>query len=265
MNERHGLLARFRDGHRPDSECRGFTLLEALISMAVLIVVITVLTEGVRLMSCQLKRATGGLGQIQQATLLLERIRTELSSAVMNPLIGSHDHQGNSFLISEPNGTSIQFVTERQEGSIRQRYLISYEARSREGNPRGPALALRRKEWRFLRSGPWTERFTLSSGWPTAWIGPLVDNKESQYQSLALEDLRWLFLVPDSDEARVFFRVKLVVRSDEEGRLLPLSTLISVPTPDRPEVASRCPCLMAPCFHPEIPDCDCCFESGGRP
>ena len=54
------------------------------------------------------------------------------------------DHEGNSFIISKPNGTSIQFVTERREAGARKRFLVYYEAKNFGGAKPKEGLSLRK-------------------------------------------------------------------------------------------------------------------------
>lgn len=237
---------------------RGFTLLEVSIGAALLAVVGGVLMQGFRMMTLQSERASGMLGQTQVALTLLETLRLELGSTVMNPVADADDHEGNSFAISSPNASSIQFVTDRQTAAGRQRLLVAYEARR---NAKG-LLALRKRTWRFLHPDAWMDQPLAGGSFPDGWVGPLIEDEEKKFRDLSIEDLSWQAEVPSEAEARVFVRVKLVLRAGRE-RLVPLSTLIALPTPDHTADASECPCLMAPGFNPASPDCEFCL-TGGR-
>ena len=241
---------------------RGFTMLEVAIGAAIMLVIVGVLGAGLSLMNRQSRRAFDALSQMQDALLLMETIRMELSAIVMNPQADQRNHRGNSFLISVPNGTSIQFVTERREGGSRQRYLVYYEAKTTPGPKPASALTLTKKVWKFTRQSGWTDMIQFPPGWPTEWIGPEVETNTARYQNLGVQDMRWHYLVPATDEGRVFFRIKLVLKS-EGGRMLPFSTLVTVPTPDHAQDASECPCLNAPCYDPKLANCDCCNAGGG--
>src|SRR5688572_731808 len=94
------------------TERRGYTILEVLVSSVVLGLMLGVVTFGVLHLSRSSKRTSETLSQIQEALLLLERMRIELAGVVMNPLAGGVGHRDNSFLISEPYGTSIEYVYE---------------------------------------------------------------------------------------------------------------------------------------------------------
>lgn len=238
---------------------RGFTLLELAVGTALFAVVGGILMQGFRMMTMQSQRASDMLGQTQAALLLLETLRLELGSMVMNPIADADEHEGNSFVISAPNRTSIQFVTERRTAAGRERFLLSYEATRTAGRP----LALRKRTWRFTWMGAWMDQTAADGEWPPEWVGPLVEDETRRYSALALEDLRWQCEVPGEQEGRVFVRVKLVLRAGP-SRLVPLSTLIALPTPDHTRDASECPCLMAPGFDPANPDCEFCLPGGKR-
>ena len=99
-----------------------------MVSAAIMSSLMGVIFTGTHMLTKQSKSIYDELGQTQEALHLIENIRLELASLVLNPFANAADHLGNSFLISKPNGTSIQFVTEKREGDKRQRYLVSYEA-----------------------------------------------------------------------------------------------------------------------------------------
>jgi hypothetical protein len=214
-------------------------------------------------MTRQSTRAFYTLSQTQDALLLIETIRLELASLVLNPFSDANDHEGNSFLISKPNGTSIQFVMEKVEKGKRNRYLVYYEAKNQTGPDATRDLSLRKIVWKFTQDSVWYDKIAFPPGWPSGWIGPVVEVQDGKYKSLSIQDMRWQYLVPAENEGRVFFRLKLVLRAAEGVRLLPFTTLVGVQTPDLPTMVSNCPCLFAPCFN-VTPTCDCC-SGGGTP
>ena len=239
---------------------RAYSVLEVLIATVILGLVLGVAVSGFNMLNHRTRRAFDSLGRTQSALLLLETMRMELSSMVMNPVPAAKDHEGNSFIISKPNRTSIQFVTEKREPAGPARYLVYYEARSTPGPSPTSALTLRKMVWKFTRAGSWLNPIVFPPGWPADWLGPQVEVRD--YSDLGLEDMRWQYLVPKDGEGRVFLRIKLVLKADAGGRLLPFTSLVSIPTPQTPAEASECPCVNAPCFDPAAPSCDCC-EVGG--
>jgi hypothetical protein len=238
----------------------GFTLAECSISTSILAIVIVSILGVVRLLDRQSRSAFESLGQTQDALLLLESIRLELGSLVMNPTGDAQKHRGNSFVISTPHQSSIQLVTERRTGSERKRFLVYYEAtRVAGGSSASPAFGLRRTVWAFNNLGAWNEQITFPPGWPASWIGPKVEQDDRRWRGLGIQEIRWDYLVPAENEGKVFFRVKLVLKSASSGRLMPFTTLVAVRTPDLPAAVSDCPCLFASCFDPNKPDCGCCI------
>lgn len=238
---------------------RGLTFVEVLVGAVVMALLATIGLAGFHALGRQSGHATESLARVQEALLLLETIRLELASIVMNPFADPRDHEDNSFVISRPHGTSIQFVTERREGGDRRRHLVYYEATDRHppgGSARG--LSLRKVVWRFDLEGTWNDRIRFPPGWPEPWIGPVVATEDRRWERLGIQDLRWQYLVPSEGEGRVYFRIKLVLRGPSSGRLEPYTTLVAVPTPDLPATVSDCPCMFAPCFQPSRPRCDCC-------
>lgn len=242
----------------------GFTVVEILIGSVILGLAVGMILSMFHGMTRQSAHAFHTLSQTQDALLLLETIRLELGSLVLNPFADARDHEGNSFLISRPNGTSIQFVTERQDGADRRRYLVYYEAKNLQKTSGKQGLALKKMVWKFQLDTPWYERVTFPPGWPSTWIGPLVETQEEKYKNLLIQDMRWQYLVPMENEGRTFFRLKLVLEAAEGTRLLPFTTLVGVQTPDLPTAVSDCPCLFDVCFDPAKPNCTCC-SGGGKP
>lgn len=243
---------------------RGFTLLEVLVAAGIFALALGAVITGYDALSRQNQHATVALNQMQEALLLVENVRMELSSMVMNPLNTDADHLGNTFIISKPYGSSIQFVTERAEGTSRSRYLMYYEARnSKPGDP-GGRLVLRKQVWKFLNMQPWTEKITFPRGWPAAWIGPLVEEHEARFRDLDLHDMRWQYQVPDENEGRVFLRMKMILKSGKE-KLLPMTTLVSIPTPDRPTTISGCPGFFAACYDMAKRNCFCSGPAAPAP
>jgi hypothetical protein len=243
---------------------RGLSMLEVLIGSVILALLIGISMAGFNMLGRQSKHAFESLGQAQEAQLLLETIRLELSSMVMNPFADPKDHEGNSFIISRPNGTSIQFVTEKREGDRRQRYLVYYEARN-EGDAAPPGLTLTKTVWKFTHDGTWGDKIRFPPGWPTDWIGPQVEKQKTKWQGLNIQDMRWQYLVPDENEGRVFFRMKMVLKAREGTRLMPITTLVAVSTPDLPASISDCPCLFDARFDPNAPDCNVCITAPPPP
>jgi prepilin-type N-terminal cleavage/methylation domain-containing protein len=240
---------------------RGFTLLEVLIAAVVFGLVLGAVLFGYDALTRQSQRAAVALDQMQEALLLLENVRMELSSLVMNPLASDKDHLGNSFVISKPYGSSIQFVVERAEGAARRRYLVYYEARNaKPGDPVG-RLVLKKYVWKFANMQQWTQKITFPAGWPKEWIGELVEEQEARLGALDLYDMRWQYQVPDEGEGRVFLRLKLILKT-AGAQLLPMTTLVSIPTPDRPTTISGCPGFFAPCYDPVKRNCFC--SGGGK-
>jgi len=239
---------------------RGVTLIEMLVGASILVTMLFVLYGGLHTMERQAHCSSNSLAQVQEGLLLMEAIRIELASLVLNPFSNAADHEGNSFVISKPNGTSIQFVMERLRDGERQRFLVCYESVT---PPKGtPGLLLHKRVYVFRQNTPWQDPVDLTTGWRQDWIGPLVEDESSRFRNLAIQDLRWRCLVPQENEGKVYFRVKLVLRTLDPGRMLPFSTLVSVATPDLPTRVSDCPCLFAPCFDPTRPDCHCCSARG---
>ncbi len=240
---------------------RGLTLLELVIAVSLMAVVIGTAASGFGMLSRQSVHAADTLTQTRKVMQLLEEVRLELSSLVMNPFADGRLHYRNSFVISRPHGTSIQFVTERQDAKEgRKRFLVYYEAVNPEGTVGPGPLVLRKRTWEFLELGNFQARLPRGGTWPAEWIGELVEDETRRYQDLVIHDMRWQYLVPSDNEGRVFFRLKVVVAARDGKRLLPYSTLVSVATPDLPAEISTCRCLFAPCFDPKVPDCSCCVE-----
>ena len=235
---------------------RGFTILEVLIAAVVFALALGAVIYGYDAISRQSVHASAALDQMQEALLLIENLRMELSSLVMNPLNTDADHLGNSFYISKPYGSSIQFVTERTEGTTRNRYLVYYEARNAKPEDPVGRVVLKKQVWKFLNMQPWTQKITFPAGWPKEWIGPLVEEQEVRFRKLDLFDIRWQYQVPDENEGRVFLRMKLILKSGKE-RLLPMTTLVSIPTPDPPTRISGCPGFFAACFELAKRNCFC--------
>lgn len=237
---------------------RGISVVEVMIGTVILALLVGMSMAGFNMLGKQSSHAFESLTQTQDALLLLETIRLELGSLVMNPFNEAKDHEGNSFLISKPYGTSIQFVTERREAGQRKRYLVYYEAKNdqdpKSDKPR-EGLTLRKKVWEFKKDGQWNE--SVATGWPQDWVGKQVEDVQTKWKTLNLLDMRWMYLVPDENEGKVFFRVKLTMQGVGK-RLVPLSTLVGVATPDLPATISDCPCLFAPGFDAAKRDCTFC-------
>lgn len=239
---------------------RGTTILELVVGFALLTVLIAIAVGCSNLLNRQSRRAFDSLGQAQEVTLLLENIRLELASMVMNPTEDARAHENNSFVISQPNRTSIQFVTERREGGERRRFLVYYEAKDAVA---GGGLTLTKTVWEFRNMGSWNNPIEFPAGWPPEWIGPVAEHHVTRFAALRLSDIQWTYLAPDEKEGRVFFRIKLAVIS-AGGRLVPFTTLVAVPTPDLPTAVSDCPCMFAACYDPATKNCDCC-TAGSQP
>jgi len=238
----------------------GFSIVEVLIGAVILATLIGILMSGTTMLGRQSNRAFDALSQIQDVQLLMETVRLELASIVMNPFGKARHHENNSFVISQPNRTSIQFVTERQEGADTRRYLVYYQCQDRPGIKPGTGLQLTKKTWKFLREDNWNEHVKFPPGWPATWLGPQVES-DDRYAHLNIQHLSWTYLVPEDKEGRVFFRIKLVVASG--ARLLPFSTLVAVRTPDVLKNLSFCRSLFAPCFE-KTRNCFC-QPSGSSP
>lgn len=209
---------------------RGLTLVEVLVGTGMLVTLTAVLVAGSSALGRQSKAAFSAASQVQDALLLLETMRADMAGIVMNPLPDAEAHEGNSILVSQPNRTSIQFVTDRMEGDRTARSLVYYEA-TEAGAGRGPArLSLRRTVWRFERTEPWTRPIAFPPGWPADWIGPVAAHDEARFRDLDLVQLRWDYLIPSEQEGRAFLRVKMVVRAG--SRLLPFSTLVPLRLPE---------------------------------
>lgn len=235
---------------------RALSVVEVLIGSVILALLVGMSMAGFNMLGKQSNHAFETLSQTQDALILFESIRLELASLVMNPFGEPKDHEGNSFLISRPNGTSIQFVTEKREGGVRKRYLVYYEARNDTGPKARAGLTLRKKVWEFKKEGTWTG--SVATGWPADWVGAEVESQEARWRKLNIMDMRWQYLVPDENEGKVFFRVKLTLQAREGSRLLPLTTLVGVATPDLPAGISDCPCLFDLAFDPAKRDCTFC-------
>jgi prepilin-type N-terminal cleavage/methylation domain-containing protein len=244
---------------------RGFTMLEVLIAVVIFVLALGAVVYGFDALSRQSKVASASLSQIQEALLLMETARMELASMVVNPVAFENEHLGNSFVISKPYGSSIQFVTERTEGGAKQRYLVYYEARNSKPGDAMAGLILKKQVWKFQRQQTWLEQITFPAGWPADWIGPLVETQESRYRDLNLYDMRWQCLVPDQNEGRVFIRMKMILRMGK-GNFLPLTTLVAFNTPEDPGRRSDCPSLFSLCFKPKPKDKEArdCYCSGGK-
>ena len=236
---------------------RGISLPEVLLAAALIAVVGGALFSGLGTLTRQSSRAGERLWQTQEALLLMETIHRELSGLVLNALPDPRRHEGNAFLISQPNRTSIQFVTLVHGPSGPERRLVYYEARSAPPGTKS-ALALRKQVWNFTHAGDWTQAITFPPGWPAGWVGQSVETEEGRWKRLGVEDMRWQALLPQSGEPELFIRVKLVLRDSEGGGLLPFTTLVGVPLPEPTAEVSDCPCLNLPCFDPKKPDCSCC-------
>ena len=246
------------------SSRRAFTMVEVLIGSLILLLLMGISIAGFNMLGKQSKHAFESLSQSQEAQLLLENVRLELTSMVMNPFADPKDHEGNSFVISKPNGTSIQFVTEKREGDLRKRYLVYYEAKN--GGPKAPpGLSLSKTVWEFKHEGTWGNPIQFPPGWPADWIGKQVEHHEDKWKGLNIQDMRWQYLVPDENEGRVFFRMKLVLKAREGARLMPITTLVAVSTPDLPASISDCPCLFHPRFDPATRDCHVCITAPPPP
>jgi len=236
---------------------RAASLVEILVASGLVAVIAGALFAGFGTFTRQSSRASERLWQTQEALLLLDGLHRELSGMVMNPVADPRLHQGNSFLISQPNGTSIQFVTEIAGTRGPERRLIYYEARTAPPGSRG-ALALKKEAWIFRHHAPWTQVITFPPGWPSDWLGPAFPNEEARWRRLGIEDMRYEALLPQSGQPELFIRVKLTLRDAEGGGLLPFTTLVGIPLPPPATDVSACPCLNAPCFDPAHPDCGCC-------
>lgn len=248
---------------------RGLSIVEILIGSVIMALLVGFAMAGFNMLGKQSTHAFESLTQTQDALLLLESIRLELGSLVMNPFNEPKDHEGNSFLISRPYGTSIQFVTERREAGQRRRFLVYYEARNDKATTPDPGapkprdgLTLRKKVWEFKKGGNWSD--SVAGGWPKDWIGKQVEDVQTKWKSLNVLDMRWLYLVPDENEGKVFFRVKLTLQG-QGNRLIPLTTLVGVATPDLPSTISDCPCLFAPGFDAARRDCTFCVIQPPQP
>lgn len=237
---------------------RAATVLEVMISIALFALVLAGAAGGFRMMAKQSASAGDSLEQTRRAMAFLDEVRLELGSMVMNPFGDPRGHDCNSFVISRPFGTSIQFVTAREVAGERKRFLVYYEAANPEGRARGTGLVLRKKVWEFTQDGTWMDRIEDGETWPAGWIGELVEERELDLGGRALQDLRWQYLVPEEDEGRVFFRIRMVLATST-GRRLPFSTLVSVATPQLPADRSACPCLFATCYDPGEGNLDCCL------
>lgn len=296
----------------------GFTLVEILMTAALLTIAIGAMVAGMGVMGRQTSRGSLSADQVDLALNLLETVRLELASAVINPMSHPSQHLGNSILISKPNGTSIQFVTERPNAGKLERFLVYYEATETETEDeldpeaaledatrqaknrelhatvipggRGPQLLqvnpqrrgsdpdkprkpvqkrtdvsrmrLRKTVWKFEHAAPWYNLIKFPPGWKDDWIGKVVEHVDAKYADLGLEDIRWQYLVPQDAEGRAFLRVKLVLRARDTAAMLPFSTVVTLPSPDLPTTVSDCPCLFAPCFDPNRPNCHCCSKGG---
>lgn len=226
------------------------TILEVLVGAVLGLMFLGVLHGGQRLLDRQSRQASDGVDQTHAALLLLETIRMDLEALVLNPVSHPDDHAGQSFLLSHPDGTSIQFVSERRLDGKPRRHLVHYAVTSAE-----EGLRLSRRAWAFQREEAWDERIE-GSGFPAGWIGAPEESQESEWKDLGIQDLRWFFLAPEEDSGQVYFRVKLVVRSPR-GRSLPFTMLVAVPSPAPAGQISACPSVNAPCFDPAEPDCFC--------
>lgn len=246
-----------RHPHRPD---QGVTVLELVLALGLFGLVAGAVFGSVDLMGRQSRQAFHATAQTRAALMLLEQLRVELSSMVLNPFQDARYHEGNSFIISRPYGTSIQFVMEKRNGPERERFLVYYEARDMDPEDPGNGLVLRKRVWEFHPRTPWVEAIDPRTSWPADWIGACVTDDTSSFQDLDLQDIRWQYLVPEENEGRVFFRVKLVLRSAQGRTFLPFSTLVGLQTPDPPSQVSDCPCLLSPMYDPADPDCGACLE-----
>lgn len=106
---------------------RAFTLVEVLMTAALMTLAVGALVAGLGVMGRQTSHAGRGADRIDAALALLEQVRLELSSAVINPMAHPSQHLDNSILISKPNATSIQFVTEQVVAGALERRLVYYE------------------------------------------------------------------------------------------------------------------------------------------
>jgi hypothetical protein len=255
---------------------RAVSLPELSIAVGLLVIIIGVAISGLKLMGVEARNATETLNQTQSALLLMERIRLELSSIVLNRRQISALHQNNSFWISQPNGSSIQFVTESVKDGNRERSLVYYQAKNPEDTKPGIGLELTKTVYRWNHMGEWQDQI-LPGQWPAGFIGPVIEQtKISRYlkdqdawlSSLGkIEDIQWIFQCPPGGESegRVFFRVKLVLRAAGGSRLLLFTTLVGVSTPDIAAGLSSCPSLFANCFDPARPGqtCTCANDQQG--
>lgn len=243
-------------------EKQGVTLLELLIAFGLFGLVSGAVFGSVDLLGRQSRQAFQAAAQTRAALMLIEQLRVELSSMVLNPFQDARYHEGNSFLISSPFGTSIQFVMEKRAGSKRERFLVYYEARDADPEVPGDGLVLRKRVWEFRPMSAWEDEIAFPAGWPVDWIGACVTDDTTSFRDLDLQDIRWEYLVPEENEGRVFFRTKLVLRSAQGASLLPFTTLVGVQTPDPPAQVSDCPCLLSPAYDPAAPDCGACMDGG---
>ena len=237
-----------------------FSLVEVMIALAILTILLTLAVRGLGYLGKSSKVAFDELSQTQDVLLFLEDVRMELEAMVMNPLPPDQLHEGNSYIRSQPNHTSIQFVTERQDATGRQRYLVYYEAARPAGTaPDGP-LTLKKSTWKFTGPpgrGTWIEHFPT---FPPDWIGPLVKTEEQKFKELNVLDLRftdhWSFM----PEGWIYFRVNFIVGTPNGERQMPYTTLVGVPTPAHPWDLAGCPCLFAPDYNPADPkSCEKCM------
>ena len=140
---------------------------------------------------------------------------------------------------------------------------MCYEARQVTSSAGTKNLVLRRIVWNFNQQSPWYARAEYPSNpWLSDWIGSVVETEEAKFRGLHIQDLRWRYVAPLENEGRVFFRVKMVLKSVDGGRFLPFTTLVGVTTPDLPTRIASCPCLFASCFKPAAPACGCCLNGG---
>jgi hypothetical protein len=256
---------------------RALTILELLIAFSLFFVIFGVAVSALRVLGRQAGSATETLNQTQAALLLLERIRLEISSIVLNPVALPILHQDHSFVITRPNGTSIDFVTElRKKDGSRERRLIRYQAATKKKDKPEEGLALSKTVWQFNYPGEWHDEIKFPPGWKT-FAGPKIESEcvsAEQFRSLGtIVDMQWIFcyphleqggkILPLEPEGRVFFRVKLALRASGSTRILPFTTLVGVSEPDLSQGYSTCPCLFQPCFNPAKPDCGCCLSHPG--
>jgi len=230
---------------------RGVSLVDVLVAASLMGLLLGVSMGLLRLVEGSSRRIADRVQHLQQSLVMMEDIRCELASLHLNPLVDPRLHEGNSFRISRPNGTSIQFVNRQDHDGKTVRRLVSYQVAAKGVDD--PGMVMTKSVWEFHREGAWNHRLPEDE-WPESWVGRRVEHRQEAY-GLRFIDFNWDYLVPVDDEGQVFFRVRAVI---DTGRApFPLTWLVPLAIPPLMTEVSDCPCYFADCFE-RTRDPHCC-------